>query len=117
MRVWDLPPRLLCRQHLLGEHLELHAIWAVLTKGRKGYSRHPETLRWKGKLKALYLRHELQVAEMERRGYKHASPLDRRLATGAAVQRAYVDRPAAQRRILREKGCACFAKPVGPRGR
>src|SRR6185312_17174317 len=61
MRVWDLPPRILCRQHLLGEHLELHAIWAVLTKGRKGYSRHPETLRWKGKLKALYKRHELQV--------------------------------------------------------
>lgn len=115
MRVWDLPPRILCRQHLLGEHLELHAIWAVLTKRRKGYSRHPETLRWKGKLNALYKRHERQVAEMERRGYRHSSPLDRRLATGGSVQRSYVDAPSAQRRILRDKGCPCFSKPVRPR--
>jgi hypothetical protein len=47
MRIWDIPPRALCRQHLLGEHRELHAVWAVLTQGKSGYSRHPETLRWK----------------------------------------------------------------------
>ncbi|MDE2290794.1 MAG: pyrimidine dimer DNA glycosylase, partial [Elusimicrobia bacterium] len=79
MRVWDLPPRILCRQHLLGEHRELHAVWAVLTQGQEGYSRHPETLRWVGRLKALFARHEELVAEMGRRGYRHASPLARAL--------------------------------------
>src|SRR5579872_4752009 len=73
MRIWDLPCRILCRQHLLGEHRELHAIWNVLTKGKKGYRRHPETLRWQGKLKALYKRHEEQVRELRARGYEHRS--------------------------------------------
>jgi hypothetical protein len=107
MRIWDLSPARLCRQHLLGEHRELHAIWAVLTQNRAGYSRHPETLRWRGKLKALFGRHDKLAAEMARRGYRHKTPLDRRLATGSAVQRAYVDRPAAQKAILRKKGCDC----------
>lgn len=107
MRIWDVSPRILCRQHLLGEHRELHAIWAVLTEGKKGYSRHPETLRWKGKLKALFLRHERLVAEMGRRGYTHASPLDRRRALGSARQTAYVDPPRRQLRLLRAKPCPC----------
>ena len=110
MRIWDLAPRRLCRQHLLGEHLELHAIWSVLSQGKKGYSRHPETLRWKGKLRALYARHERQVAEMSRRGYNHASPLDRRLATGIGVQRTFVDPISEQIRILRKKGCSCLVR-------
>jgi hypothetical protein len=65
MRIWDLPSKRLCRNHLLGEHRELHAIWSVLVNGKKGYSRHPETLRWKGKLKALFGRHEALVMENE----------------------------------------------------
>ncbi len=32
MRIWDIPPKLLCRNHLLGEHRELHAIWSILTQ-------------------------------------------------------------------------------------
>lgn len=50
MRVWDIEPRFLCRQHLLAEHRELHGLWNILTKhgGTGGYSRHPETLRWVG---------------------------------------------------------------------
>lgn len=77
MRIWDLPVASLCRQHLLGEHRELHAIWSVLTKRKKGYANHPETKRWRGRLAALHRRHEEQVAEMERRGYRHLSPLHR----------------------------------------
>ena len=42
MRIWDVPPECLCRQHLLGEHRELHAIWTILTTGKTGYTRHPE---------------------------------------------------------------------------
>lgn len=107
MRIWDVSPAILCRQHLLGEHRELHALWQILTLDKKGYARHPETLRWRGKQRALFLRHEAQVAEMARRGYNHASPLDPRRATGAAVQTDYVDSPARQLMLLAAKGCEC----------
>ncbi len=107
MRIWDLPPKVLCRNHLLGEHRELHAIWTVLTENKKGYSLHPETLRWKGRLRALFLRHERLVQEMNRREYRHQSPLDKNLAKGSAVQKQYVDIPAKQKEILRKKGCLC----------
>lgn len=107
MRVWDVPVRVLCRAHLLGEHRELHGLWNILTLGKVGYSRHPETLRWRGRLRALYLRHEDLVAEMARRGYRHQSPLPRRKATGKARQDRFVDPVPRQWRILKAKGCAC----------
>ncbi len=113
MRIWDLPPEYLCRAHLLGEHRELHAIWTVLTAGKTGYARHPETLRWRGKRRALWLRHEALVAEMERRGYRHASPLDESLATGDAVQTEFVDPIPAQIANLRGKGCDCQVQDMG----
>lgn len=110
MRIWDINPKYLCRQHLLGEHRELHAIWTVLTEYKKGYSQHPETLRWKGKLKALYLRHEKLIGEMERRGYNHLSPLDKRYAKGSAKQSIYIDKPNKQKIILINKNCDCLIK-------
>lgn len=48
-----------------------------------GYSAHPETLRWAGKLKALYSVHGSIVAEMTRRGFKHGSDLPEAEATGS----------------------------------
>lgn len=109
MRIWDLEPKLLCRAHLLGEHRELHGLWNILTRSMRGYRSHPETLRWIGKLAALYSRHEALVSEMERRGFSHRSPLDPGLATGLEVQDEFVDTPDAQRRILEKKNCSCFA--------
>lgn len=110
MRVWDVSPSLLCRKHLLGEHRELHGLWNILTKhkGRGGYSRHPETQRWHGKLKALYVRHEVLVKEMKRRGYEHHSPLDKRLARGRAVQDYFIDPVPRQKQLLRAKPCDCL---------
>lgn len=107
MRIWDISPELLCRAHLLGEHRELHAVWTVLTEGKRGYANHPETRRWRGKLAALFNRHETLVAEMARRGYRHASLLDPRLANGDAEQHDFVDSPEEQLRLLRAKGCGC----------
>ncbi|MDD4331679.1 MAG: pyrimidine dimer DNA glycosylase/endonuclease V [Methanosarcinaceae archaeon] len=112
MRIWDLPPKNLCRQHLLGEHRELHALWIIITQHKKAYSHHPETLRWVGKLKALYLRHEALVKEMKTRGYKHHSPLDPALATGIAVQDEFVYSYEAQLQTLKEKGCSCRVKEM-----
>ena len=107
MRIWDLEPERLCRQHLLGEHRELHGLWVILTQDKKGFARHPETARWRGKLKALYQRHESLVAEMGRRGYQHQTPLPPAEAVGLAEQSEYKDTPAEQVRILRAKGCGC----------
>jgi hypothetical protein len=107
MRIWDIEPERLCRQHLLGEHRELHALWVILTDGRKGFAHHPETARWRGKLKALYKRHEALVAERKRRGYRHNTPLPRKQATRLAEQKEYKDTLADQEQILSKRGCGC----------
>ncbi len=107
MRIWDIDPKLLCRNHLLGEHNELHAIWNIITRGGQGYANHPETRRWEGKLRALFDVHHRIVQEMISRGCRHHSPLDRALATGKGLQDAFVDSVARQREILRRKGCTC----------
>lgn len=82
-------------------------MWTVITEKKKGYSLHPETIRWKGKLKAMYLRHEELVKEMNYRGYHHKSPLDKRKATGKLQQDVFVDVPSKQIQILKQKGCRC----------
>jgi Pyrimidine dimer DNA glycosylase len=107
VRIWDVDVRLLCDRHLLGEHRELHALWTVQTEGKRGYARHPETLRWRGRLAALYARHEAQVAEFERRGFRHGSPLDRVHATGETKQTEFVDPLDAQLDRLAQLGCGC----------
>lgn len=107
MRIWDVSPSILCRQHLLGEHREIHALWKVITDNKKGYSKHPETLRWYGKLHALYLRHQELVKEMNDRGYNHQSPLDKKYAIGDTLQQIYVNTPEEQLQILKHKGCDC----------
>lgn len=111
-----MDPALLCRSHLLGEHRELHALWNILTLDRSGYRSHPETRRWEGRLAALHRRHEALVAEMERRGYRHGSPLDPTLATGADTQTRFVDTPAEQLSILRAKACPCPLDESPPTG-
>jgi hypothetical protein len=110
MRVWDIHPKHLCRKHLLAEHRELHGLWNILTKhkGRGGYSRHPETLRWIDKTKALYARHQSLIAEFDRRGYKHYSPLDKELAKGSSNQRIFINTIKEQEIILKKKPCECL---------
>ncbi len=107
MRVWDIEANLLCDNHLLGEHREIHAIWTILTENKKGYSHHPETVRWKGKLLALYNRHQAVVAEMTKRGFRHKSTLKKELATGSKMQLVFIDQPSRQQTILQRKGCNC----------
>ena len=82
-------------------------MWNVLTQGKAGYANHPETKRWKGKLKALYRVHEGIVREMIARGYNHKSPLDKTLATGRRIQTDLVDPVEKQVEILRQKCCKC----------
>jgi hypothetical protein len=109
MRVWDISPNKLCTKHLIVEHRELHGLWNILTiyKAKGGYSRHPETLRWVGKLKALFLRHEDLVAEMLKRKYDHKSRLDKKYAKGGARQDKFINTTKEQKQILNIKNCDC----------
>jgi hypothetical protein len=109
MRIWDVPPQELCRIHLLGEHRELHAIWTILTTGKKGYLHHPETKRWVGKLAALYKRHEQLILEMKKRKYNHQSELDKSLATGKSTQDLLINSLEEQKIILKNKKCECYS--------
>lgn len=73
MRMWKVNPRYLCRQHLLGEHVENHMFVSCLLKGLKapfGCARAGFV-----ELHNLRLRHEELVKELFRRGYRHLSPL------------------------------------------
>ncbi len=109
MRVWDIHPKCLCRKHLLAEHRELHGLWNILTKhgGKGGYSHHPETLRWVGKTRALYNRHEALVKEFEKRGYKHHTLLDKKLAKGSTKQNVFINILKEQKILLKNKPCEC----------
>jgi hypothetical protein len=108
MRIWDISPSKLCRQHLLGEHRELHALWIILTTNKKGYRKHPETKRWEGKLAALYKRHEDEVQEMAVRNYHHHSPLDKKYAVGEKTQVRLINTIEEQVLLLKNKGCNCY---------
>jgi uncharacterized protein YbgA (DUF1722 family) len=104
MRVWDVHPGYLFRSSLLGQHAEIHALLSVVINCKKGYGAHPETLRWKGRLDKLKLRHELTVKEMKLRGYSHASPFIADLDCNSGAEGLdYVDHPAGQFEILRQK--------------
>jgi hypothetical protein len=73
MRMWLVNPKIMCRQHLLGEHVEIHMFIGAISRGQsvKGYLQ-------KGLLEvhSLYFRHGELVEEMKRRNYRHRSDLD-----------------------------------------
>lgn len=86
MRMWMVKPKLLCRQHLLGEHFEIHKAVGNLrhsgnwTKGltKKGFLEPQNFLS----------RHDELVIEMESRGFSHNSPLD---DSGIKLEQGKVD--------------------------
>ena len=72
MRMWQVNPKIMCRNHLLGEHVELHMFKSSIEKGinMDGYikSNLLEPL-------SIINRHEKLVSEMDRRGYNHSSTI------------------------------------------
>jgi hypothetical protein len=72
MRMWMVDPRVMCRKHLLGEHVELHMFVGHLRRGRRieGFIAHNCV-----EPKSLERRHAALVRELQRRGYRHRSPL------------------------------------------
>lgn len=102
MRIWDIHPGYLNRQSLLGEHRELHGMVSIFVNRKKGYSRHPETLRWVGYGWALKQRHRALVCEMNLRGYSDNSPVGTRSNKGSWPS-VFIDEPHVQFRLLKEK--------------
>jgi hypothetical protein len=70
--MWMVDPRMMCRQHLLGEHFETHVIANNIARGRgiAGFIRNNVI-----EPHSISSRHDALVEEMERRGMKHRSPL------------------------------------------
>lgn len=102
MRIWDIDPGYLNRGSLLGEHRELHGLISIISNNKKGYSHHPETKRWGGFERALSIRHNQLVKEMEFRGYHHKSPiLLNNMKEGWPC--LYIDKPSNQYKILMGK--------------
>lgn len=101
MRIWDVSPGYLNRGSLLGEHRELHGLHSILVNGKKGYSNHPETLRWVGALGGLVERHNHLIAEMALRGYVDRTPLVSE--PEPAWPSVFIDPPGDQITILRSK--------------
>lgn len=82
--MWKVDPEILCRNHLLGEHLEMHMFHGCMKQGKKldGYIR-------KGlvEIHCIKQRHDELCKEMKRRNYNHISPLEEvdRLSFGGEV--------------------------------
>jgi pyrimidine dimer DNA glycosylase len=72
MRMWKVNPKLLCRKHLLGEHVEMHMFIGTLKAGIsiQGYIAD-------GLVETQHIlrRHDQLAKEMIARGYNHASPI------------------------------------------
>jgi hypothetical protein len=72
MRMWMVDPSIMCRKHLLGEHVECHMFLGCMIKNisLNGYIENNlfEVL-------SLFTRHAELSMEMENRNYKHKSPL------------------------------------------
>lgn len=72
MRMWLVNPKIMCRKHLLGEHVEMHMFLGALKKNKKidGYLDknlfEPTALWW---------RHHHLALEMTERGYNHNSEM------------------------------------------
>lgn len=78
-------PKIMCRQHLLGEHLEIHMFIGSLNKGvsLQGYVDAGFL-----DIHNLQTRHDELVAEMKHRGFNHKSPLP---AIENKIPEAYLD--------------------------
>jgi len=73
MRMWMVDPGLLCKKHLLGEHVECHMLDGSLRRRRSIAGFLDRGLLEPSQLQA---RHDALADEMVRRGMQHASPLD-----------------------------------------
>lgn len=73
MRMWGVDPKFLCRNHLLGEHVEMHMFAGTI---RKGISIQGYIDKKLVNPRLIKVRHDILVEEMKSRGYNHNSDLN-----------------------------------------
>jgi len=92
--------RILCRKHLLGEHVETHMFVGAINRGKPVQGYLDRNLLEADSLRA---RHDALAREMEARGYAHRSPLPELQRT---PQESRIDREASLKDLLaRCQGC------------
>lgn len=74
MRQWNVNPQLLCRKHLLGEHVECHTFAGTI---KKGISIDGYLLNKLVDIGTIKIRHDILADEMKRRGMNHKSELNK----------------------------------------
>jgi hypothetical protein len=72
MRQWLCDPSIMCRRHLLGEHVEHHMFAGSINKGTSIQGYLDNNLL---EIPILQERHDQLAEEMNRRGMNHKSPL------------------------------------------
>lgn len=72
MRMWGVDPKVLCTQHLSGEHVEMHMFVGTI-RAKKSIAGYVNT----GLVEPhnIVSRHNVLAAEMIRRGMNHRSPI------------------------------------------
>jgi hypothetical protein len=73
-RMWMVNPKTMCRNHLLGEHKELHQLVGTILLGRMNVV-HGHAKKGQVQCRSIQSRHIELVLEMLSRGYNHQSPL------------------------------------------
>lgn len=71
MRMWLVDPKNLCRNHLLGEHFEIHKFRHMFVKQQDVSTRMSRNQIYPDQMKE---RHDMLAVELVRRGYSHSSP-------------------------------------------
>ena len=71
--MWMVNPTIMCREHLLGEHAEIHMFVGTIDRGHsvRGYVENGLL-----EVHSLFNRHAELVQEMKRRNYRHNSEID-----------------------------------------
>lgn len=70
MRMWMVQPEIMCKNHLLGEHREIHMMAGYINNHHK-IGRYKYLI----EVQSLLVRHNQLVQEMNKRGYQHNTPL------------------------------------------
>lgn len=106
-------PQMMCNQHLLGEHVELHMVVGALAKG---YEKsviglvNADLL----ELEELERRHEALATEMTDRGMNHQSPLTAPEQMWDLPEWGAVDREESQREMWRRcLDCRAIQRSMG----
>jgi hypothetical protein len=108
MRMWMVDTKVLCRKHLLGEHVELHMASAWIAKGKNVAGWAESNCLEPSSIGA---RHAVLAAEMSARGYAHKSPLAQPRVMTNQHPGAKVDTEASLAELLRRcQECRMRAK-------